>query len=48
MIIEFLQHDRGYGGTEKPVGVKNYTMEILIEDVAQLVSDIHYLSLSLQ
>lgn len=29
---------RGYGETDKPHGVKNYAMSVLIEDVSQLVS----------
>ena len=28
---------RGYGETEKPAGVHNYTMDILKEDIVQLV-----------
>ena len=29
---------RGYGETDKPAGVRNYTIEILKEDIVQLVS----------
>ena len=33
---------RGYGETDKPAGVLNYTIQLLKEDIVQLVILIHH------
>ena len=35
-------YGRGYGDTDRPEGVKNYTLDKLVEDIADLIPALGY------